>query len=168
MIFSLVALLIQQNPAQPRRPSPSPTGALRLRAGVDPARRIQKLAAGHGGLGRHRRRARGLGADYASAARDLLLPEQLPEDMVNSFRYRLLGGGKTWWAVRVFRQNVDRYPESVNVYDSYADGLVAAGDTAGAIERLRQAVAVGRRTGAAVAQETRDKLARLTAAWSHR
>jgi len=96
------------------------------------------------------------------------MPEQLPEDMVNSFGYRLLSRGKTWWALRLFRQNVDRYPGSVNVYDSYADGLVAAGDTAGAIARLRQAVAVGRRTGAPVAQETRDKLARLTAARSHR
>jgi predicted alpha/beta superfamily hydrolase len=105
---------------------------------------------------------------YAAAARALLLPEQLPEDMVNSFGYRLLGRGKTWWALRLFRQNVDRYPGSVNVYDSYADGLVAAGDTAGAIARLRQAMEVGRRTGAAVAQETRDKLARLTAARSHR
>jgi predicted alpha/beta superfamily hydrolase len=105
---------------------------------------------------------------YSAAARELRMPEQLPEDMVNSFGYRLLSRGKTWWALRLFRQNVDRYPGSVNVYDSYADGLVAAGDTAGAIARLRQAVAVGRRTGAPVAQETRDKLARLTAARSHR
>jgi len=99
---------------------------------------------------------------YAEAARDLLLPEQLPEAMINSFGYRLLGRGKTWWALRVFRQNVERYPESVNVYDSYADGLVAAGDTTGAIQRLRQAVEVGRRTGAPVAAETREKLARLS------
>ena len=32
---------------------------------------------------------------YAAAARELRLPEQLPEDMVNSFGYRLLGRGKT-------------------------------------------------------------------------
>jgi predicted alpha/beta superfamily hydrolase len=105
---------------------------------------------------------------YAAAARELRLPEQLPEDMVNSFGYRLLGRGKTWWALRVFRQNVDRYPGSVNVYDSYGDGLVAAGDTAAAIEQFRQAVKVGRRTGAPVAAETHEKLARFTAAMSHR
>jgi predicted alpha/beta superfamily hydrolase len=101
---------------------------------------------------------------YAAAARELLMPEQLPEAMLNSFGYRLLGRDKIWWALRVFRQNVDWYPQSVNVYDSYADGLVAAGDTAGAVRQLRQAVEVGRRTGAPVAAETREKLTRFTAA----
>ncbi len=105
---------------------------------------------------------------YAAAARELLLPEQLPEDMVNSFGYRLLGRGKIWWALRVFRQNVERYPNSVNPYDSYGDVLIAAGDTAAAIQQFRQAIEVGRRTGAPVAAETREKLARFTAATSHR
>jgi hypothetical protein len=99
---------------------------------------------------------------YAEAARELSLPEQLPEGILNSFGYRLLGNGKTGWALRVFRQNVDWYPRSVNVYDSYGDGLVAAGDTTGAIQQFRQAVEVGRRTGAPVAAETREKLARLS------
>ena len=101
---------------------------------------------------------------YATAARELGLPEPLPEDMVNSFGYRLLGRGKTWWALRLFKQNVDNYPQSVNVYDSYGDGLIAAGDTAKAVQFFRQAVEVGRRTGAPVADETREKLARFSAA----
>ena len=105
---------------------------------------------------------------YATAARELGLPEQLPEDMVNSFGYRLLGRGKIWWALRLFRQNVNNYPNSVNPYDSYGDGLIAAGDTAAAIEQFRRAVEVGRRTGAPVAAETREKLARFTAARSPR
>ena len=105
---------------------------------------------------------------YAAAARELQLPEQLPEDMVNSFGYRMLGRGKTWWALRLFKQNVDNYPNSVNVYDSYGDGLIAAGDTAKAVQFFRQAVEVGRRTGAPVADETREKLARFSAALSHR
>jgi predicted alpha/beta superfamily hydrolase len=105
---------------------------------------------------------------YAAAARELGLPEQLPEDMVNSFGYRLLGRGKIWWALRLFRQNVERYPNSVNPYDSYGDGLIAAGDTAAAIQQFRQAVEVGRRTGAPVAAETHEKLARFTAAMSRR
>ena len=105
---------------------------------------------------------------YSAAARELRMPEQLPEDMANSFGYRLLGRGKIWWALRLFRQNVNNYPNSVNPHDSYGDGLLAAGDTAAAIEQFRQAVAVGRRTGATVAAETREKLARLTAARAHR
>ena len=35
----------------------------------------------------------------------------LPEDMVHSFGYRLLGRGKTWWALRLFKENVDNYPQ---------------------------------------------------------
>jgi len=105
---------------------------------------------------------------YAAAARELRMPEQLPEAMLNSFGYRLLGRKQVGWALRVFRQNVDWYPQSVNVYDSYADGLVAAGDTAGAIKFLRQAVEVGRRTGAPVAAETREKLARYSRTPAHR
>jgi Tfp pilus assembly protein PilF len=88
--------------------------------------------------------------------------------MVNSFGYRLLGRGKIWWALRLFRQNVNNYPNSVNPYDSYGDGLIAAGDTAGAIAQFQKAVEVGRRTGAPVAAETREKLARFSAARSHR
>lgn len=87
----------------------------------------------------------------------------LPEDMVNSFGYRLLGRGKMWWALRRFKENVDNYPQSVNVYDSYGDGLIALGDTAAAIRQFQQAVDVGRRTGAPVADETREKLARFSA-----
>jgi predicted alpha/beta superfamily hydrolase len=105
---------------------------------------------------------------YAAAARELGMPEQLPEDIVNSFGYRLLGRGKIWWALRVFKQNVERYPNSVNPYDSYGDGLIASGDTAAAIGQFRQAVEVGRRTAAPVAAETREKLARFSAAMSHR
>jgi len=105
---------------------------------------------------------------YAAAARELLLPEQLPEAMLNNFGYRLLARDKNAWALRVFKQNVEWYPQSVNVYDSYGDGLIAAGDTTGAIQQFRQAVEVGRRTGAPVAAETREKLARFSAAKSHR
>jgi tetratricopeptide (TPR) repeat protein len=88
--------------------------------------------------------------------------------MVNSFGYRLLGRAKISWALRLFRQNVERYPNSVNPYDSYGDGLIAAGDTAAAIQQFQKAVGVGRRTGAPVAAETHEKLARFTAAMSRR
>lgn len=37
---------------------------------------------------------------YAAAAKELLLPEQLPEGILNNFGYRMLGRGKTWWALR--------------------------------------------------------------------
>jgi tetratricopeptide (TPR) repeat protein len=36
-------------------------------------------------------------------------------------------------AVRIFSLNVEAYPASFNVYDSYGEGLMYAGDTAQAI-----------------------------------
>lgn len=101
---------------------------------------------------------------YAEGARDLLLPQILPERVLDTFGSRLLDANRTSLAVGVFRQNVEDYPESVDAYRSYADGLVAAGDTAGAVRQLRMAIEVGRRTGARVPDEMRQQLARLTSA----
>jgi predicted alpha/beta superfamily hydrolase len=101
-------------------------------------------------------------ASYAKGARSLLLPDALPERAVNRLGYRVLGGSKNpRLAVAVFALNVKRYPKSVNVYDSLADGYLAAGDTTEAIAQLRKAVAVGRETGAPVAAETSAKLTKL-------
>lgn len=104
---------------------------------------------------------------YADGAHDLLLPEQLPEEILNNFGYRLLSHHQIGLAVSVFRQNVDRYPQSINVYDSYADGLIAVGDTVAAVKELQQAVEVGRRTGIPVPTQTRSKLAVLTGKKRH-
>jgi predicted alpha/beta superfamily hydrolase len=98
---------------------------------------------------------------YAEAAGTLRLPEQLPERLVNRLGYRLLNSGKVTLAIQVFERNVRSYPESVNVYDSLADGLIAAGDTASAITQLYLAVKVARRTGAAVPADTQRKLEAL-------
>jgi hypothetical protein len=49
------------------------------------------------------------------------------------------------------------------LYDSLADGLLAAGDTASALVQLRTAVQVARRAGVAVPEETQRKLDALEA-----
>jgi hypothetical protein len=101
-------------------------------------------------------------ASYATGARSLLLPDALPEPVLNRLGYRLLGKSKNpALAIAVFQLNVKRYPKSVNVYDSLGDGYLAAGDTTAAIAQLRKAVAVGRETGAPVAAATSAKLAKL-------
>jgi hypothetical protein len=98
---------------------------------------------------------------YASGARALGLSERLPEDVLNSLGYRLLGNDKAPLAVSVFKRNVRAYPKSVNVYDSLADGLLAVSDSASALAQLRKAVEVARATGTPVPAETARKLKAL-------
>ena len=43
-------------------------------------------------------------------------------------------------AVLLFKMNVEAYPESYNVYDSYAEAQLANGDTAGAIKNYRKSL----------------------------
>jgi tetratricopeptide (TPR) repeat protein len=52
----------------------------------------------------------------------------------NLLGYRLLGEGRIDEAIAVFQLNVDRYPESWNVYDSLGEAWAAKGDTGKAIE----------------------------------
>ena len=98
---------------------------------------------------------------YAAAARSLRLPEQLPEVILNDLGYELMEHNKATLAISVFRRNALAYPQSVNVYDSLADGFLAAADTTSALEQLRTAVRVARNTGIPVPDETRRKLEAL-------
>lgn len=51
------------------------------------------------------------------------------ERELNQLGYNLLLENKVTEAVKVFKLNVDLYPDSWNVYDSYGEALAAAGDT---------------------------------------
>jgi len=99
---------------------------------------------------------------YAMGARSLGLEERFPE-----FETNMLGYGalqilkKPAFAVWLFRQNVDVYPESANVYDSLGDGLLAMGDTTAAIAQFRRAVDVGTRTKDPVVEGSTKKLKAL-------
>ncbi len=64
------------------------------------------------------------------------------ERSMNSLGYRLLEEKKTAEAIAVFKANVDAYPGSPNVYDSLADGYIAAGDKKAAIESYRRMLEV--------------------------
>ena len=96
---------------------------------------------------------------YARGARNLGLPEQVPEGQMNNFGYAVLQGFKMPnVAVWIFRQNVANYPDSPNVYDSLGDGLLAAHDTSSARTQFRMARDVAIRVGQPVAAETQKKL----------
>ena len=50
-----------------------------------------------------------------------------PEQLINQVGYQLLGNGKAEEAIAVFKTNVERYPESANVYDSLAEAYERGG-----------------------------------------
>jgi uncharacterized protein len=101
---------------------------------------------------------------YAIGARSFGVDERLPEMEVNNLGYGVLQMlKKPAFAVWVFKQNVDLYPESANVYDSLGDGLLAQGDTTAAMVQFRRAIDVATRTHHSVLQESQRKLKALEA-----
>lgn len=62
------------------------------------------------------------------------------ERELNQLGYNLLLENKVTEAVKVFKLNVDLYPDSWNVYDSYGEALAAAGDTENAILNYKKSI----------------------------
>jgi hypothetical protein len=96
---------------------------------------------------------------YAEGARMFGMDTRLPETQLNNVGYSALQAlrnpGLALWA---FRQNVELYPNSANVYDSLGDGLLAAGDTTAAKAEYRRGIEVGTRNHDPVIGETVLKL----------
>jgi predicted alpha/beta superfamily hydrolase len=101
---------------------------------------------------------------YAVGARSFGLDERVPETELNNLGYAVLSElMNPALAVWVFQQNVDLYPESPSVYDGMGDGLLAKGDTAGAIAQFRRAIDVAIHARFPVVEESRRKLRMLEA-----
>lgn len=64
------------------------------------------------------------------------------EGEINYMGYDFLGRKMFKTAEGLFKLNVSYYPESYNVYDSYADYLIAIGDKTSAIFQLKKALAI--------------------------
>ncbi|MDU8886241.1 serine hydrolase [Yeosuana sp. MJ-SS3] len=64
----------------------------------------------------------------------------LNEGEMNTMGYQLLQSGKVEEAAEVFRLNVEVFPESPNVYDSYAEALMYQGKNDLAIENYKKSV----------------------------
>jgi predicted alpha/beta superfamily hydrolase len=69
------------------------------------------------------------GADthYAKLTEKFGYPIPVPEDVINQMGYQFLFDGKPDEAIAVFKANVERYPESANVYDSLAEAYERGG-----------------------------------------
>ena len=64
----------------------------------------------------------------------------LKEDDLNSYGYRLIGEGKKYEGLSIFKLNVDLYPESANVYDSYAEALSLIGYQSEAVKNYKRSL----------------------------
>ena len=100
---------------------------------------------------------------YAAGARQLALPESLPESILNQYGYITL----QWFnnpaaAIAIFRRNVELYPGSANVYDSLGDALLAKGDKLAAEKQFEKAIELAKQTGdEMVLRESTRKLGAL-------
>jgi CubicO group peptidase (beta-lactamase class C family) len=65
---------------------------------------------------------------------------ELNEGEMNQIGYQLMGTGKIEEAAQVFKLNIDAFPKSSNVYDSYGEALMNLGKNYLAIENYRKSV----------------------------
>lgn len=79
-------------------------------------------------------------AHYAKLSQKFGYAIQPPELLINQMGYQLLFGGHIDDAIEVFKSNVERYPESANVYDSLAEAYENKGklDLAGPLYEKAQ------------------------------
>jgi len=90
-------------------------------------------------------KSRILTARGQQAEADALIEKALPmatETELNQFGYQLLGAGETGRAIEMFKLNVERHPDSWNVYDSLGEAYDRTGDTAKAVELYSKALAM--------------------------
>ena len=62
-----------------------------------------------------------------------------PENIVNNYGYVFLQGGELDKALEFFKKNVENYPNSDNVYDSYGEALLKKGDKKNAMLNYEKA-----------------------------
>ena len=62
-----------------------------------------------------------------------------PEDIVNNYGYTFLQNKDIDKALEFFNKNIENYPNSANVYDSYAEALLAKGDKKNAMINYEKA-----------------------------
>jgi tetratricopeptide (TPR) repeat protein len=61
------------------------------------------------------------------------------ENELNNYGYQLMGQNKLDEAIKIFRMNIERHPDSWNVYDSLGEALNNKGDKKGAKENYEKA-----------------------------
>ena len=70
---------------------------------------------------------KGIDEHYKKLSEKFGYPIPAPENLINQLGYQFLGRGNSEEAIAVFKANVERYPESANVYDSLAEAYERGG-----------------------------------------
>jgi len=92
---------------------------------------------------------------YQVASKEFGFKVSPPEMQINGLGYNALSQKQYAKAAALFKMNIENYPESGNVYDSYADLLVAQNDTINAITNYQRAFAITK------SEDTKQKLDQL-------
>ena len=72
------------------------------------------------------------------------MPTKFPEEPLDVLGSYSLEAKQPHLAVRLFRENIDRYPRSSNAHESLGEGLVAVGDTTAAVAQFNTAVTLSK------------------------
>lgn len=102
-----------------------------------------------------------LNEDFVLAAHYKMLSERMgytvkpTENTVNELAYSCMANHKMAEAYKLFKRNIDYYPNSANAYDSLGDYYLAAGDKQKAIEAFTKSLSLQE------VQDTRQKLNEL-------
>ncbi len=83
----------------------------------------------------------------------------LNEEEMNIIGYDLLNAGEFSYAATVFKLNIDQYPRSFNVYDSYGEALMKLGDKEHAIKNYEKSLELNpdNTNAAKILSKTKDK-----------
>lgn len=79
---------------------------------------------------------------YTNVSEKMNYKNAAPEAFINYFAYDALGKQHYSKAKALFELNIEWYPESSNVYDSYADYYLAQNDTANAIKNYQKSLQI--------------------------
>ena len=79
---------------------------------------------------------------YANVSEKMGYKNSAPEAFINYFAYDALGKKQYNKAEALFKLNIEWYPKSHNVYDSYADYFLAKEDTTNAITNYKKALQI--------------------------
>lgn len=67
---------------------------------------------------------------------------EVKENNLNQLGYLLLQNGNLNESLKIFKLNIDEYPKSANVYDSYGDALLEKGDSINALKNFKKCYAM--------------------------
>ncbi|MCC6411820.1 MAG: alpha/beta hydrolase [Saprospiraceae bacterium] len=79
---------------------------------------------------------------YAKISKEMGYKNAAPEAFINYVAYDALGKKHYHKSKALFELNIEWYPESINVYDSYADYFLAQKDTISAIAYYKKALLI--------------------------